>query len=77
MATKSNAYTRLIKEIKFDENKPLCEYTTNELVAYVLDRYPQDPIGAVNRMYSELEIGRLLYHPTVIILEGMGYVKKY
>lgn len=75
--TKSNVYTRLIKESIFDEKKPLCDYTTNELVAYVLDRYPNDPVGAVDQMFGDLEIGSLLYRPTVIILEGMGYVKKY
>ena len=74
--SKTNVFTRLADELEINESKDLCDYTSTELVAYVLNRYPQDPVGAVDRLLANLKIGSLLYKPTITILEGMGYVKR-
>lgn len=74
---KSNAYTRLMKRTLSEESKPLHEYSAKELVAYAVTNYPNDPVGAVDQLLENLEIGSVLFHTTVVILEGMGYVKKH
>ena len=74
--SKTNVFTRLADELEINESKDLCDYTSTELVAYVLNRYPQDPVGAVDQLLANLKIGSLLYKPTITILEGMGYVKR-
>lgn len=74
---KSNAFTRMFKDVEFDTAKPLSDYSPTELVGFVLIEYPNDPVGAVDSLLENLEIGAVLYYPTIAILEGMGHVKKY
>ena len=69
---KSNAYNRLGKELIISPSKPLYEYSSSELVCYLLKKYPENPIEAIDRMAENLDIGSILYPEAKIILEGMG-----
>ena len=55
---------------------PLSDYTSAELVAYVTTAYPGDPIGALNMLANNYEIGSVLYNETKILVEGLRGVKR-
>ena len=58
------------------ENVPLSDYKPYELAAYVTKAYPGDPIGALNMLSDNHEIGTVLYTTTKILVEGLQGVKR-
>lgn len=58
------------------ESVPLADYEPGELVAYLTNAYPGDPIGALNLLKDNNEIGSVLYNTTKLLVEGLQGVKR-
>lgn len=63
-------------DLKSLENKQTSDFTIEELVAYLLNKYPNDPLGALSIMSNNLEVGSVLSSRAKIILERIGYDKR-
>lgn len=63
-------------DLKSLENKQTSDFTIEELVAYLLSKYPNDPLGALSIMSNNLEVGSVLSSRAKIILERIGYDKR-
>lgn len=61
--------------IKLDKDKPIVDYTTKELTAYLIQNYSGDPIAILVQMLERKEIATSVYVSTRILLEGLGYDK--
>ncbi len=59
------------------KDTPLCDYTCVELASYILKRYKNAPSEYLNLIYSQGEIGSVLFEETRSLLEGAKYAKKY
>lgn len=59
-----------------EEDKPLCDFSKEELTAHIIRNYAGDPIGVLNSLYQKMEIGFVLYSTTKTLLEGICYVKE-
>lgn len=53
------------------KDMPLSAYRPEQLCAYLLRAYPNDPIGALRLMREKLEIGSVLAQSTRLLLEGV------
>lgn len=58
------------------KDKPVSDYSPEELVAFVTTAYPGDPLGALKIYIDNLEIGYVLYAKTKVLLEGLQGVKR-
>lgn len=67
-----------IKSVDLEAIKdlPLSSYDVKQLTAYVLNKYPNDPLGALSLMVQNLEVGYVVSSRTRIILERAGYDKR-
>ncbi len=54
----------------------LSDYEPYQLAAYMLERYPGDPTGALKIYKDNHEIGFILYSTTLSLLEGFKSVKR-
>lgn len=54
----------------------LCDYSEEQLVAFLITNYPNDPIGALNTMITNLEVGSVLSGRVRVMLEAMRNVKR-
>lgn len=55
---------------------PLSDYKPEQLVAHLIQHYPGDPIGALQNMMDNYEVGYLLYNTTLTLLEGFRSDKR-
>lgn len=70
-----NVYQRRYKLTDL-KDKPYADYTPEEMVSYCTTAFPGDPIGALNSMRDNLEIGNVLYSHTRTLLEVIQNVKR-
>lgn len=57
------------------KGKELSDYTPSELVAFLTNAYPNDPIGALRYMRENYKVGEVLGQQTELLLEGVKGVK--
>lgn len=70
-----NVFTRRINLDELD-GVPLSEYTPQQLVAYLCKNYPANPIGALNSMRDNFEVGFVLASQTKPILEVLSSAER-
>lgn len=70
-----NVYQRSIP-MEGLKDKPVSDYSPEELVAFITTAYPGDPKGALKVYMDNLEIGYVLYEKTKVLLEGLQGVKR-
>lgn len=56
-------------------SRPLADYDTKHLTAYLLKHYSSAPINALDDLLWNNDIGNILYLRTKCLLKGMGYDK--
>lgn len=57
------------------KGKELSDYTPSELVAFLTNAYPNDPMGALRYMRENYKVGEVLGQQTELLLEGVKGVK--
>lgn len=57
------------------KGKELSDYTPSELVAFLTNAYPNDPMGALMYMRETYKVGEVLGQQTELLLEGVKGVK--
>lgn len=70
-----NVYQRQYKLNQL-KGKQIADYTSGELVSYCTTAFPGDPLGALESMRDNLEIGSILYGETKTLLEVLQDVKR-
>lgn len=60
-----------IRRVKYDESKEISSYEPKELVSYLLNKYPGDPLGALKLLMNNHEVGFVLGSQTQCILEAI------
>lgn len=63
-------------DLKQLEGVPLADYKPTELCAYILKKYPGNPIRALECMCENMEIGNVLGEQTRVLLEGVVDVER-
>ena len=57
------------------KDKELSDYIPSELVAFLTNAYPDDPMGALRYMRETYKVGQVLGQQTELLLEGVKGVK--
>lgn len=57
------------------KGKELSDYTPSELVAFLTNAYPNDPMGALRYMRETYKVGQVSGQQTELLLEGVKCVK--
>lgn len=52
------------------KRKEFSDYTASELCSYILHTYPTDPLGALQVMIDNVEVGLVLGRTAKLLLEG-------
>lgn len=68
-----NLYERL--DISDKAGVPLADYKPEELTAFLVQKYPAAPLEKLDALKTNIEIGRVLYHQTKMLLRGLNYDK--
>lgn len=66
-----NLYERL--DISDKAGVPLADYKPEELTAFLVQKYPVAPLEKLDALKTNIEIGRVLYHSTKMLLRGLNY----
>lgn len=62
----------LITYIELPKDKPFADYTTEEMVAYLLTKFPNGAQEKLLELYSKRLIGNVLYQQVSLVLEGLN-----
>lgn len=68
-----NLYERI--DISDKVGVPLADYKPEELVAFLVQKYPVAPMEKLDALKTNIEIGSVLYYQTNMLLRGLNYDK--
>lgn len=71
----ANVFVRVV-DLEAIKDLPLSNYDVKQLTAYLIQNYPNDPIGALSLMVQNLEVGYVVSSRVRLILERVGYDKR-
>ena len=57
-------------------DKPISDFNSTELASFLVQRFPNDPYLYLEILYTNHEIGNILYNSTKLVLRGGDYVKR-